>query len=84
MQRERFPVKGYFFLGVVVFLFVISISIVWQLATTQYPTHSDIFYMGVEFGALAMLLLVCIVLISLLLYRLATLSRKSGLRKETK
>jgi H+/Cl- antiporter ClcA len=84
MQRERFPVKGYFFLGVAVFLFVVSVSIVWQLTTTQYPTHSDVFYMGVEFGVLSMLLLVCIVLISLLLYRAAMLSRKSGIRKETK
>jgi uncharacterized membrane protein len=63
-------------------LFVISASIVWELFRKDYPTHSDVFYIGVVYGALAVLLLVCIVLISVLLYYLARLTHRPSLRKE--
>jgi len=67
--------KGYFFLGVTVLLAIVSISIIWQLLTTKYPTHSDVFFMGVEAGVLAVVLLVCLVLIGFFLYRLIVLSK---------
>jgi hypothetical protein len=69
-------VRSYFFLGVVVLLAIVSISIVWQLLTANYPTHSDVFFTGVEAGVLAVVLLVCLALIGFFLYRLVTLSKK--------
>jgi hypothetical protein len=51
-------------------------SILWRLMTAKYPTHSDVFFMGVEAGALAILLLACLSLISCFLYRLIVLSSK--------
>lgn len=71
-------VGKYVLVGVTVFLSVVSISILWQLLTKEYPTHSDVFFMGVEAGALAILLLVCLSLISYFLYRLALLSSKKS------
>jgi hypothetical protein len=68
--------KSYFFLGVTVLLAFVSISIFWHLLTTKYPTHSDVFFMGVEAGVLAVVLLVCLVLIGFFLYRLIGLSKK--------
>jgi len=68
--------RKYVLLGVTAFLGVVSISILWRLLTVKYPTHSDVFFMGVEAGALAILLLVCLSLISYFLYRLAVLSLK--------
>jgi hypothetical protein len=68
--------RSYFFLGVVVLLAIVSISIVWQLLTANYPTHSDVFFMGVEAGVLAVVLLVCLALIGFFLYRLVALSKK--------
>ena len=68
--------RKYVLLGVTAFLGVVSVSILWRLLTVKYPTHSDVFFMGVEAGALAILLLVCLSLISYFLYRLAVLSLK--------
>jgi len=51
-------------------LAVISISISWHLATTKYPTHSDVFWYGVIAGFLATLLLTCLALIGFLVYKL--------------
>jgi hypothetical protein len=70
--------KGYFFLGVIILLAIVSISIFWQLLTTKYPTHSDVFFMGVEAGVLAVVLLVCLVLSGFFLYRLIVLSKKKA------
>ena len=84
MQGARLLLKGYLLLGAVIFLFIVSVSIVWELFRKDYPTHSDVFYIGVVYGTLAMLLLVCIVLISVLLYYLARLMRRPSLRKEIK
>jgi hypothetical protein len=60
----------------VILLTVVSISIVWQLLTANYPTHSDVFFMGVEAGVLVAVLLVCLFLIGFFLYRLIVLSEK--------
>lgn len=68
--------RRYVLLGVTAFLGFVSLSIIWRLLTFKYPTHSDVFFMGVEAGALAILLLVCLSLIGYLLYRLAVLSSK--------
>jgi len=51
-------------------LAAISILISWQLATTKYPTHSDVFWYGAIAGFLGMLLLVCLSLIGFLGYKL--------------
>jgi hypothetical protein len=63
--------RKYFLLGIIAFLSVVSVSILWRLLTVKYPTHSDVFFMGVEAGALAILLLACLSLICYFLYRLA-------------
>jgi hypothetical protein len=68
--------RKYVLLGVIAFLGTISILILWKLLTTEYPTHSDVFFMGVEAGALAILLLICLSLASYFLYRLAVLSSR--------
>jgi hypothetical protein len=41
-----------------------------RLLTAGYPTHSDVFYSGVEAGVLLSGLIVCFVLICWFLYRL--------------
>jgi hypothetical protein len=66
----------YFLLGATIVLAVISISIIWQLLTADYPTHSDVFFLGVEAGALVVVLLVCLSLMSFLLFRLVTSPKK--------
>jgi hypothetical protein len=68
--------KKYLLSGATVVLAIISISIIWQLLTADYPTHSDVFFMGVEAGALAVVLLVCLSLMGFLLYRLVTIPKK--------
>jgi hypothetical protein len=69
--------RKYLLSGATVVLAIISISIIWQLLTADYPTHSDVFFMGVEAGALAVVLLVCLSLMGFLLYRLVTIPKKS-------
>jgi hypothetical protein len=68
--------RKYLLSGATVVLAIISISIIWQLLTADYPTHSDVFFMGVEAGALAVVLLVCLSLMGFLLYRLVTIPKK--------
>jgi len=70
MNEERPPITGYVLVGFIIILFIVGISIIWHLLTAEYPTHSDIFFMGVECGALVVVLLACIFLICLFLYRL--------------
>lgn len=69
--------RSYVLLGAVSLLAIVSVSIVWQLLTTSYPTHSDVFFMGVEAGVLAAMLLVCLVLIGFFLRRLMVLPKKA-------
>jgi hypothetical protein len=66
----------YLLSGATVVLAVISISVIWQLLTADYPTHSEVFFMGVEAGALVVVLLVCLSLMSFLLYRVVTMPKK--------
>jgi hypothetical protein len=66
--------QGYIILIEVILLAIVSISIAWHLFTSDYPTHSDVFFMGVEAGALAIVLSVCLFLICLLIYRLVMLA----------
>jgi uncharacterized membrane protein len=70
-----FP-RGYILLTAIALLSIVSVSIVWELFTADYPTHSDVFFIGVEAGVLAVVLLVCLVLIGIFLYRLMTLPKK--------
>jgi len=69
-EKERSPIKGYVLLSVIIILAIVSILITQRLFTAGYPTHSDVFFIGVECGVLVMVLLVCLFLICLLLYRL--------------
>jgi hypothetical protein len=69
--------RGYVRLAVIAFLAIVSVSIVWKLFTADYPTHSDVFFIGVEAGFLAAVLLVCLVLIGFFLYRLMVLPKKA-------
>ncbi|MCK4474828.1 hypothetical protein KAU30_03205 [Candidatus Bathyarchaeota archaeon] len=72
-EKEKMSIKGYVLLGVIILFFIISILITWRLFTAEYPTHSDVFFMGVECGVLVVVLLVCLFLVCLVLYRLAVL-----------
>ena len=71
-----FP-RGYILLTAIALLAIVSISIVWKLLTASYPTHSDVFFMGVEAGVLAAMLLVCLVLIGFFIHRLIVLSKRA-------
>ncbi len=73
-KRLAMSLRRYVLLSVAAFLGVVSISIIWRFLTVKYPTHSDVFFMGVEAGALAILLLVCVALTGYFLYRLTLLS----------
>jgi hypothetical protein len=53
-------------LGAIIVLAIVSILIIWQLVTTDYPTHSDVFYIGLVAGVLAGSLLICLFLIGFL------------------
>jgi hypothetical protein len=64
-RRVGTYVRGAF----IVILALLSLSILWTFWTTGYPTHADLFWMGVEFGTLLMGLLLCLFLIGLSLYR---------------
>jgi uncharacterized membrane protein len=68
--------KDYVLLGAIALLAIVSISIVWQLFSANYPTHSDVFFLGVEAGVLGVVLLVCLVLIGILLYRLIIVANR--------
>jgi uncharacterized membrane protein len=75
--------KSYVCLGVIALLAIVSISIAWQLLTANYPTHSDVFFMGVEAGVLGTVLLVCLVLIGFFLYRLVVLPKRGTKIEDT-
>ena len=66
--------KGYVSLGVIIVLVIVSILFTQRLFTAEYPTHSDVFFMGVECGVLVIVLLLYLFLICLLLYRLVARS----------
>ena len=70
-RKGKLPVKGYSFFGIVLLLVVTSVLIAQRLLTAEYPTHSDVFFMGVECGVLGVVLFMCLFLICLILYRLA-------------
>ena len=70
-------VRSYVRLGVIALLAIVSISIVSQFLTANYPTHSDGFFIGVEAGVLAAVLLVCLVLIGFFIYRLIVLPKRA-------
>jgi len=76
--------RSYVLLGTIAFLAILSISIVWQLLTANYPTHSDVFFIGVEAGFLSAVLLICLVLIGYFLYRLIVLPKKAMTMERTK
>ena len=69
--------RGYILLTAIALLTIGSIAIVWELLTANYPTHSDVFFMGVEAGFLTVMLLVCLVLIGFFLYRLTVLPKRA-------
>ena len=75
--------KSYVLLGATALLAIVSISIAWQLLTADYPTHSDVFFLGVEAGALGVVLLVCLVLTGFLLYRLMMLPKRTTRIEDT-
>jgi hypothetical protein len=69
-QKGKPQLKAVILSAIILLLITVSIFIASRLLTANYPAHSDVFYMGVECGALAAILLVCITLITLLLYHL--------------
>jgi hypothetical protein len=73
------PLRRCVLLSATGFLGVVCISIVWRFLTIKYPTHSDVFIIGVEAGVLAILLLVYMSLTGYFLYRLAVLPPKRKL-----
>lgn len=78
-QKGKLPLKTIVLSAIILLLSIASIFIASRLLTANYPTHSDVFYMGVECGALATILLACLILIGLLLYHIIT-----SLHKEQK
>ena len=62
--------------GIIV-LAVASILFAQRLLTAGYPTHSDVFYLGVEAGVFLSGLMVCFVLLCWFLYHLFH-SREGG------
>jgi len=53
-------------------LIILSTSIVWHLLTAEFPTHSDVFWIGVQSGALSILSILFFIFGLFLLYRIAT------------
>ncbi|MEM2930372.1 MAG: hypothetical protein QW797_05880 [Thermoproteota archaeon] len=66
--REKYKVLLYAVFSFL--LFLSSTIIVWQLFTTEYPTHSDVFWTGVQCGALGTLSLLLFALGLFLVFRL--------------
>jgi len=52
-------------------LIILGISIVLHLFTAEFPTHSDVFWIGVQSGALGILSILFFVFSLFLLYRIA-------------
>ena len=67
-EKGRQQVSKYGLVAFNVLLFFLSVSILWTLLKTDYPTHSDVFYIGVEFGVMSVILLLCLLLICASLY----------------
>lgn len=61
---------------VAIILIAASILFAQRLFTAGYPTHSDVFFLGVECGVLLSALIGCLVLICWFLYNL--FYRKEG------
>ena len=68
--------KRYLHSFAIIVLFIASILFAQRLFTAGYPTHSDVFFLGVECGVLLSALIGCLVLICWFLYHL--LYRKDG------
>jgi len=68
-EKEKQPLKRYVLLAPIILFVVVSILITQRLFTAKYPTHSDVFFMGVECGVLVFLLLLCVFFICLLLFK---------------
>jgi len=75
-RKRRLPLKGYVISGVIILLAFVSISIIFRFLSSDYPTHSDVFFMGIEAGFLAFVLLTSLFLIVFFLYQLAMVLRK--------
>jgi uncharacterized membrane protein len=63
--------RSYLLLAIIIVLVIASVIFAHRLLTAGYPTHSDVFYMGVECGILLMMFLVCLSLIFSFLYLLS-------------
>lgn len=61
-------VSKYILVAFMVILFVLCFSIIVTFLTTDYPTHSDVFWTGAQFGVLIIVLLLSIFLIGFSLY----------------
>jgi len=53
-------------------LIIMGATIIWHLITTKFPTHSDVFWIGVQSGALGVLSILFFVFGLFLLYSIAT------------
>lgn len=60
----------------IIVLIAASVLFAQRLLTAGYPTHSDVFYLGVEAGVLLGALMVCLVLICWFLYRLFIVEKR--------
>ena len=68
-EKRRQQVGKYVLVAFIVILFLLSLSILWTFFTTNYPTHADVFWIGVQFGILLIVLLLSFFLICFSLYR---------------
>jgi hypothetical protein len=59
-----------------IMLILATISIAWYLLATEFPTHSDVFWTGVQGGVLGVLSLIFLAFGLLFLYRIAVRLRK--------
>jgi len=55
-----------------IILFIAAISIIRYLFTAEFPTHSDVFWVGAQAGALGVSALILLTFGLLLLHRIAT------------
>jgi uncharacterized BrkB/YihY/UPF0761 family membrane protein len=53
-----------------IMLFLVTISIVWHLLAAEFPTHSDVFWIGVQSGALGVLSIIFLAFGLFFLYRI--------------
>ncbi|MEM2514334.1 MAG: hypothetical protein QXR45_06125 [Candidatus Bathyarchaeia archaeon] len=57
-------------------LTVLSISIIWHLSTTEFPAHSDVFWIGVQSGALGVLSITLLILGLFFAYRIIRINKE--------